>query len=86
MTRARRQVPETRYATNGGVSIAYQVTGDGPRDIVYLAPGISHLDGRWQFAPLAHVFDRFAAMGRLISYDKRGCGLSDRTVELPSLD
>ena len=41
-----RETPETSYATNGDVSIAYQVTGSGPRDIVYLAPGISHLDGR----------------------------------------
>ena len=81
-----RETPETSYATNGDVSIAYQVTGSGPRDIVYLAPGISHLDGRWQYAPLVHVFDRLDALGRLIVYDKRGCGLSDRTVQLPSLD
>ena len=78
------EIPETRYAHNGPVNLAYQTIGDGPIDVLYLAPGISHLDYRWQYPPYAHIHDRLAAFSRLVAYDKRGCGLSDRKVEPPT--
>ncbi len=79
------EIPETRYAHNGPVNLAYQTIGDGPIDVLYLAPGISHLDYRWQYPPYAHIHDRLAAFSRVVMYDKRGCGLSDRTVQPPTI-
>ena len=49
------EIPETRYARNGPVSIAYQVVGDGPIDVVFMAPAISHLELGWEYPPFAHV-------------------------------
>ncbi len=80
------EVPDTRYAHNGQVSIAYQTIGEGPIDVLWLAPGITHLDYRSQYQPFVHFHDRLAAFSRLAVYDKRGCGLSDRTVEPPTID
>jgi class 3 adenylate cyclase len=79
-------IPKTRYARNGPVSIAYQTVGDGPLDVVLMAPAVSHLEIRWEYPPFAHVFQRLAGFSRLVMYDKRGCGLSDRTVETPTVD
>jgi pimeloyl-ACP methyl ester carboxylesterase len=76
---------ETRYAQSGDVSIAYQVVGDGPIDLV-LAPGFtSHLELLWQEPSAARFFTRLASFARLIRFDKRGTGLSDR-VAVPSLE
>jgi class 3 adenylate cyclase len=80
------EVPETRYARNGLVSLAYQVVGDGPIDVLYMNPGVSHLDLYWQYPPAVHVFERFAGFSRLVIYDKRGYGMSDRTAEPPTVD
>ena len=80
------EIPETRYARNGPVSIAYQTVGDGPIEVLFVESGMSHLDLRWEHPPFAKFHDRFAGFCRLISYDKRGCGLSDRTVELPTIE
>ena len=72
-------VPETRYArSSDGVSIAYQVLGESPIDLV-LAPGfVSHLEHSWDDPALARFLRRLASFSRLIIFDKRGTGLSDR--------
>lgn len=79
-------VPDVRYAKSGDVSIAYQVVGDGPRDLV-LAPGfISHLEIDWEYSAHARFLHRLASFSRLILFDKRGTGLSDRPGGLPDLE
>jgi pimeloyl-ACP methyl ester carboxylesterase/class 3 adenylate cyclase len=71
-------MPETRYADSGGVSIAYQVVGDGPITVV-MVPGFgSHLERAWELPRLAHFYHRLSSFSRLILLDKRGTGLSDR--------
>ena len=70
-------VPRTRYARSGDLSIAYQVVGEGPLDLV-LAPGfISHLEWAWQAPELRRYLERLAEFSRLVLFDKRGTGLSD---------
>ena len=72
-------VPDTRYARSAdGVHIAYQVVGDAPLDLV-LAPGfVSHLEHSWDDPALARFLRRLASFSRLIVFDKRGTGMSDR--------
>lgn len=71
-------LPETRYADSGGVSIAYQVVGEGPIDVV-MVPGFgSHLERAWELPRLAHFYHRLSSFSRMILLDKRGTGLSDR--------
>jgi len=78
--------PETRYAKSGDVLIAYQVTGDAPITMV-LAPGtVSHLDMDWEFPLRADFFGRLSAKFRLIRFDKRGTGLSDRPTAMATLE
>jgi class 3 adenylate cyclase len=79
-------VPETRYATSGDVSIAYQVVGDGPFDVVYTPPYVSHVEVAWEVPGLAAYFRRLASFCRLIRFDKRGTGMSDRVGSLPTLE
>ena len=82
-------VPTTRYArTPDGVSIAYQVIGEGERDLVWVAGWLSHIEAAWEEPTLARFFDRLASIGRLILFDKRGTGMSDRVPasDLPNLD
>jgi pimeloyl-ACP methyl ester carboxylesterase/class 3 adenylate cyclase len=77
---------EIRYAVNNGVHIAYTVVGDGPIDLVY-APGIwSNLDVMWEEPRWARYLDRLASFSRLIVFDMRGVGLSDRGPEPPFLE
>ncbi|HEU4760332.1 MAG TPA: adenylate/guanylate cyclase domain-containing protein [Dehalococcoidia bacterium] len=80
--------PETRYAKSGDVNIAYQVVGDGPLDIVSVPGFISHLEVGWEDPSLARFLRRLASFSRLILFDKRGTGLSDRVSvkELPTLE
>jgi DNA-binding SARP family transcriptional activator/pimeloyl-ACP methyl ester carboxylesterase len=74
-------VPPTRYAlTDDGVHIAYQVLGQGDRDIVFVPGLMSHLDLVWEDADTAGFYQRLATLGRLILFDKRDTGLSDRAV------
>jgi DNA-binding SARP family transcriptional activator/pimeloyl-ACP methyl ester carboxylesterase len=74
-------VPQTRYAmTDDGVHIAYQVLGQGDRDIVFVPGLMSHLDLLWESPDTARFFQRLATLGRLILFDKRDTGLSDRAV------
>ena len=70
--------PETRYAKSGDVHIAYQVVGDGPVDLVFIPGWITHVELAWE-DPLEAAFRRrLASFSRLILFDKRGTGLSDR--------
>jgi pimeloyl-ACP methyl ester carboxylesterase/DNA-binding CsgD family transcriptional regulator len=76
----------TRYAKSGDVSIAYQVVGDGPLDLVFVMGWVSHLDWFWEEPRFARFLRRLAGFSRLILFDKRGTGLSDRAVGLPPLE
>ncbi len=79
-------LPKTLYARSDNVCIAYQVTGDGPVDII-MAPGtMSHLDLDWEIPNRAQFFERFNRFCRLIRFDKRGTGLSDRPVTMATLE
>ena len=78
--------PETRYAVSGDVRVAYQVVGDGPRDLV-LAPGfVSHLELAWDYPPYERFMRRLAAFARVIVFDKRGSGLSDPVGEAATIE
>lgn len=80
------QAPATKYAEREGVSIAYQVVGDGPFDLV-MAPGfISHLDLQWTEPRFAGFLSRLASFSRLIIFDKPGTGLSDPIPHIPTLE
>ena len=78
--------PETRYADSGGVNIAYQVLGDGPRDLVFVMGWVSNIEVFWEEPTLARFLTRLASFSRLILFDKRGTGLSDRVTDMPSLE
>ncbi|MDG4885042.1 alpha/beta fold hydrolase [Mesorhizobium sp. WSM4884] len=78
--------PPTHYVKSAGINIAYQVTGDGPIDMIYVPGWVSNLDLAWQSPRLAHVLRRLGTFSRLIRLDKRGTGLSDRNVGLPTLE
>jgi pimeloyl-ACP methyl ester carboxylesterase len=75
-----------RYAVSDGLHIAYQVTGGGDVDIVLIPGFVSHLELDWAHASHAHFLDRLGSMGRLIRFDKRGTGMSDRPIGLPDLE
>lgn len=77
--------PPIRYAKSGELSIAYQVTGNGPRDLVLIPGFVSHLELDWAEPRHAHFLERLGSFGRLIRFDKRGTGLSDRPGGLPDL-
>jgi pimeloyl-ACP methyl ester carboxylesterase len=81
-------VPETRYARSGDVHIAYQVVGDGPFDLVLVPGWVSHVEEFWNDLDAAYWFRRLASFSRLILFDKRGTGMSDRVPEtaLPTLE
>src|SRR5262245_676041 len=78
--------PETRYAQSGDVGIAYQVLGDGPLDLLIVPGFISHLEQAWEEPGYVRFLQSLASFSRLIRFDKRGTGLSDRTTETPSLE
>ena len=78
--------PHIRYANSGGVNIAYQVLGEGPRDIVFVPGWISNIEVFWEDPTLARFFTRLASFSRLILFDKRGTGLSDRVADMPGLE
>ncbi|SFB03997.1 Adenylate cyclase, class 3 [Rhizobium sp. NFR07] len=76
----------TRYARSGELNIAYQVIGNGPFDVLYVPGWVSNLDYSWEFPRIAHLLERLSAFARLIIFDKRGTGLSDRNVGYPTLE
>jgi pimeloyl-ACP methyl ester carboxylesterase len=73
--------PATKYAKSGDVHIAYRVFGDGPRDIVLIPGTLSHLELTWEIPSNEHLLKRLTAFSRVIVFDKRGQGLSDRVAE-----
>jgi pimeloyl-ACP methyl ester carboxylesterase/DNA-binding CsgD family transcriptional regulator/class 3 adenylate cyclase len=75
-----------RYARSGDVNIAYQVVGEGPLDLVFVLGWVSHLAFVWELPALATFLKRLASFSRLILFDKRGCGMSDRVHPLPTLE
>jgi pimeloyl-ACP methyl ester carboxylesterase len=77
------EVPETRYARSGDVSIAYQVTGEGPVDLVRVPGFVSNVELEWQMPTVAAFNRRVAEFCRLIRFDKRGTGMSDRVGIAP---
>ena len=79
--------PETRYAkAPDGTSIAYQVVGDGPLDLVYASGIWSNVELMWEEPAWARFLERLASFSRLILFDMRGVGLSDRGPEPPSIE
>ena len=80
--------PETRYTRSGEVNIAYQVVGEGPMDLVYVMGWVSNIDLFWAEARLERFLSRLASFSRLILFDKRGTGLSDRVPndQLPTIE
>ncbi|MBC7928701.1 MAG: alpha/beta fold hydrolase [Bryobacteraceae bacterium] len=81
-------LPKTRYVENGGVNIAYQVTGDGPVDLVFVMGWVSHLEYIWTEPRSARFLQRLSSFSRVILFDKRGTGLSDRVplAQLPTIE
>jgi len=80
------QVPETRYVKSGDVHIAYQVVGSGPLDLVFVPGFVSNIEANWTNAARAGFFRRLASFSRLILFDKRGTGMSDRSSQIFSLE
>jgi pimeloyl-ACP methyl ester carboxylesterase len=79
--------PETRYALSGDVHIAYQVTGDGPFDLVLIPGFVTHIELQWKLLPGYREFlTDLGAFARLIRFDKRGTGMSDPVGGAPSLE
>ena len=76
---------EVRYAKSGDIDIAYQVFGDGGRNIVFVPGFVSHLDLMWDLPAFAAIRDRLSSLGRMTVFDKRGTGLSSRTLGFGSL-
>jgi pimeloyl-ACP methyl ester carboxylesterase len=85
-TSSERMSPETHYAKSGGVNIAYQVVGEGPRDLVLVAAWVLTIEVFWEAPSLRHFLERLASFARLILFDKRGTGLSDRVAEIAALE
>jgi len=78
--------PQTQYARADGASIAYQVVGDGPIDLVLALGFATHVELQWESPPFARFFERLSSFSRLIIFDKRGTGLSDPVAEVPTLE
>ena len=78
--------PPTRYVASGDVHIAYQVLGDGDRDVVFVPGLMSHVELAWEDPGTVAFYRRFASLGRLILFDKRDTGLSDRAPHESTLE
>jgi len=79
-------MPETRYAKSGDIHVAYQVSGRGPLDLVFVPGFVSHLEHQWQNPRLAQMLRRLASFSRFIMFDRPGTGLSDRLAGVPTLE
>jgi pimeloyl-ACP methyl ester carboxylesterase len=80
------RMPETHYAHVGEISIAYQVIGDGPIDLVHIPSWITNVEENWNDPGYARFLRRLASFSRLIVFDKRGTGLSDRVIATQMLE
>jgi class 3 adenylate cyclase len=78
--------PETRYARSGDVHIAFQVFGEGDLDLVIVPGYVTHVELLWEHEPAARFLERLASFARVISFDRRGSGLSDPVDEVPTLE
>jgi pimeloyl-ACP methyl ester carboxylesterase len=78
-------IPKTRYTKSGDVNIAYQIVGDDGPDLVFVMGWVSHVEYFWTHPRVASFFRRLAGFSRLILFDKRGTGLSDRVTTMPDL-
>ncbi len=78
--------PRTQYARSGEVSIAYQILGNGPVDLVYVQGWLSHIEFAWENPDYARFLTRLSSFARLIRFDRRGMGLSDRDVGSSTLE
>ena len=79
-------MPETRYARSGDVSIAYQVVGEGPFDVVVAPAWVTHVELQWEPAGWAALLRSLAEQARVLVFDKRGTGMSDRIAGVPTLE
>jgi class 3 adenylate cyclase/pimeloyl-ACP methyl ester carboxylesterase len=79
-------VPTTRYARSGDASIAYQVVGDGPLDMLFLTGWLTQLEQLWEAPANRRFLERLATFGRLIMFDSRGTGLSERVLETYTIE
>jgi len=79
-------VPKTRYAHSGDVNIAYQVFGDGPLDLVYVPGWISNVEMNWESPRMAASLERLGSFARVVIFDKRGTGLSDRVSSYSTIE
>jgi class 3 adenylate cyclase/pimeloyl-ACP methyl ester carboxylesterase len=78
--------PETQFARSGDIDIAYQVIGEGDRDLVMTMGWVTNLDVMWELPELASFLDSLSRLGRLVIFDKRGTGLSDRISGMATLE
>jgi len=78
--------PRTRYAKSGDVHIAYQLFGEGPVNLVFVPGFISQIENYWDEPGFARWLNRLGTFARVVLFDKRGTGLSDRLDELPGMD
>src|SRR5262245_1227175 len=76
----------TKYARSGEVNIAYQAMGEGPRDLVLVPGWVTNVEVFWEEPSAARFLERLASFSRLILFDKRGTGLSDRVADMPNLE
>ncbi len=79
-------VPDVQYAKSGDVHIAYQVSGEGPFDLVFVPGYVTHLELHWAIPSFAPFLERLSSFCRLIRFDKRGTGMSDRVSGAPTLE
>jgi serine/threonine protein kinase/alpha-beta hydrolase superfamily lysophospholipase len=79
-------LPRTQYTRSNGLSLAYQVVGAGPVDLVFMLGWVTHVELAWQHPSLAGFLQRLAGFSRVIHFDKRGTGLSDRTTEAATFE
>jgi len=78
--------PPIQYTKSGNINIAYQVFGSGPVDLVYIPGWVSNIDWMWACPELVSFFEALGKIARVVLFDKRGTGLSDRVVELSTLE
>src|SRR5689334_12661852 len=79
-------VPETRYARSDGIDIAYQAFGDGDIPFVAVPPIVSNIEVIWEDPAAARFLRKFGTFARFIHFDKRGCGMSERSIGNPTLE
>jgi pimeloyl-ACP methyl ester carboxylesterase len=80
------ELPETRYARSGDVSVAYQAFGEGPPDLIWVSGVISNVEYQWAEPRFAGFLRRMGSFARVIRFDKRGTGLSDGVGGMPTLE